>query len=192
MTLSLGLLWNYWSIYHETWYIERTSYGVMHIGRKFWSPHFFGGYAPWNFENIRKSTNNLSFLWQFFINEITASDAGPDIIRSHLLKKNRFYSFNHRCECLYYISIRLWAIIIVDYPFLSTIYFNRGRLTWNSQRLAKDFLHVIRNIQGQHHSWSVIFTCNWHDLEPYMHGFLHMKCVSLLIIHCDVTWYHVE
>ena len=25
-----------------------------------------------------------SFLCQFFINEITASDAGPDIIRSHL------------------------------------------------------------------------------------------------------------
>ena len=40
--------------------------------------------APWNLENIRKSTNNLSFLCQFFINEITASDAGPDIIRSHL------------------------------------------------------------------------------------------------------------
>ena len=42
-------------------------------------------YAPWNLENISKSTNNLSFLCQFFINEITASDAGPDIIRSHLL-----------------------------------------------------------------------------------------------------------
>ena len=27
---------------------------------------------------------NLSFLFQFFIYEITASDAGPDIIRSHL------------------------------------------------------------------------------------------------------------
>ena len=86
MTLSLQLLWNYWSIYHETWYVERTSYGVMHIGRKFWSPHFCGSYAPWNLQNIRKSTNNLSFLCQFFINEITASDAGPDIIRSHLLQ----------------------------------------------------------------------------------------------------------
>ena len=41
--------------------------------------------APWNLENIHKSTNNLSFLCQFFINEITTSDAGPDIIRSHLL-----------------------------------------------------------------------------------------------------------
>ena len=85
MTLSSQLLWNYWSIYHETWYVDRTSYGVMHIGRKLWSPHFCGSYAPWNLENIRKSTNNLSFLCQFFINEITASDAGPDIIRSHLL-----------------------------------------------------------------------------------------------------------
>ena len=80
MTLSLRLLWNYWSIYHETLYVDRTSYGVMHIGMKFWSPHFCGSYAPWNVENIRKSTNNLSFLCQFFINEITASDAGPDII----------------------------------------------------------------------------------------------------------------
>ena len=43
-----------------------------------------GSYAPWNLENICKSTNDLSFLCQFFINEITASDAGPDIIRSHL------------------------------------------------------------------------------------------------------------
>ena len=43
--------------------------------------------APWNLENILKSTNNLSFLCQFFINEITASDAGPDIIRSHLFWK---------------------------------------------------------------------------------------------------------
>ena len=137
--LSSQLLWNYWSNYHVTWYVDGTSYAVMHIGRKFWSPYFCGSYAPWNlenthkwpchwdssettdpfiswnlvyrkniiwcyaywqeilipsflwalcplnFENIRKSTNNLSFLWQFFINKITASDAGPDIIRSHLL-----------------------------------------------------------------------------------------------------------
>ena len=86
MTLSLQLLWNYWSISHETWYVDRTSYCVMHIGRKFWCPHFCGSYAPWNLENIRKSTNNLSFLCQCFINEITASDAGPDIIRFHLFK----------------------------------------------------------------------------------------------------------
>ena len=86
MTLSLQLLWNFWSIYHETCYVDRTSYGVMHIGRKFSSPHFCGSYAPWNLENIRKSTNNQSFLCNFFINEITASDSGPDIIRSHLFQ----------------------------------------------------------------------------------------------------------
>ena len=73
-------------------FIDRTSYDVMHIGRKFWSPHFYRSYAPWNLENIRKSTNNLSFLHQFFINEITASDAGPDIIRSHL-----FYTYRRKC-----------------------------------------------------------------------------------------------
>ena len=83
--LSSQLLWNYWSNSHETWYVDRTSYDVMHIGRKFWSPHFCGSYAPWNLENNCKSTNNVGFLCQFFINEITASDAGPDIIRSHLL-----------------------------------------------------------------------------------------------------------
>ena len=52
--LSSQLLWNYWSNYHVTWYVDRTSYVVMHIGRKFWSPHFFGSYAPWNLENTRK------------------------------------------------------------------------------------------------------------------------------------------
>ena len=48
-SLSSQLLWNYWSNYHETWYVDKTSYVVMHIGRKFWSPHFCGSYVPWNF-----------------------------------------------------------------------------------------------------------------------------------------------
>ena len=52
--LSSQLLWNYWSNYHETWYVNRTLYVVMHIGRKFWSPHFCGSYAPWNLENTHK------------------------------------------------------------------------------------------------------------------------------------------
>ena len=52
--LSSQLLRNYWSNYHETWYVDRTSYVVMHIGRKFWSPHFCGSYAPWNLENTPK------------------------------------------------------------------------------------------------------------------------------------------
>ena len=69
---------------------------VLHIGRKFWSPHFLGIYVPWNLENIRKSTNNLSFLCQFFINEITASDAGPDIIRSHLFLFQKTSAFRIR------------------------------------------------------------------------------------------------
>ena len=59
----------------------------MHICRKFRSPHFCGSYVPWNLENIRKSTNNLSFFCHFFINEITASDAGPNIISSHLFER---------------------------------------------------------------------------------------------------------
>ena len=52
--LSSQLLWNYWSNYHETWYVARTSYVVMHIGRKIWSPHFCGSYALWNLENTHK------------------------------------------------------------------------------------------------------------------------------------------
>ena len=63
--LSSQLLWNYWSDFHETWYVDRTSYGVMHIDRKFWSPHFCGSYAPWNLENIPKSTNNQVFYVNF-------------------------------------------------------------------------------------------------------------------------------
>ena len=53
--------------------------------------------------------------------------------------------FNLSCECLYYmyISIRLWAINIVDFLFLPTICFNRGRLIWNSNALPKvDFLQI--------------------------------------------------
>ena len=100
MTLSSQLHWNYWFIYHETWYVDRTSYDVVHVGREFWSPHFCGSYAPWNLENIRKSTNNLSFYVIFFINEITASDAGPDIIRSHLLLLWSRYKQLPR-KCLY-------------------------------------------------------------------------------------------
>ena len=52
--LSSQLLWNYWSDFHETWNVHRTAYVVMHIGRKFWSPHFCGSYALWNLENTHK------------------------------------------------------------------------------------------------------------------------------------------
>ena len=52
--LSSQLLWNYWTNYHETWYVDRTSYVVMHIGRKFWASHFCGSYALWNLENTHK------------------------------------------------------------------------------------------------------------------------------------------
>ena len=52
--LSSQLLWNYWSDFHETWYVDRTSFGVMHICWKFWSPHFCWSYVPWNLENTYK------------------------------------------------------------------------------------------------------------------------------------------
>ena len=59
---------------------------VLCISAGNFDPLIFVGVMPLRTkENIRKSANNLSFLCQFFINEITASDAGPDIIMSHLL-----------------------------------------------------------------------------------------------------------
>ena len=64
-SLLAQLLWNRSTEFHETWYVDRTSYCVMHIGRKILIPYFCGSYAPWNLENIRKSTNNLSFLCHF-------------------------------------------------------------------------------------------------------------------------------
>ena len=56
--------------------------------------------------NIHKSTNNLSFLCQFFINEITASDAGPDIIRTHLFQ-NCLNPLTYRN---YYTSVEMGPI----------------------------------------------------------------------------------
>ena len=73
----------------------------------------------------------------------SCSPLHPRDFRNADVKRNMFYSFNHRFECLYYILIRLRAINIVDYLFLSTICFNRGRLTWNSNASPKlDFLHA--------------------------------------------------
>ena len=91
------------------------------------------------------------------------------------------------CDYLYYILISLWAITIVDYLFLSTIWFNRGRLTWNSQRLIYKVnttaepwnLHVIDMILN--------FKCT-----DFFTVCQKERCVSLLIIHCDVAWYNVE
>ena len=57
-----------------------------------------------------------------------------------------FFSSQTLCKCLYYILIRLSAINIVDYLFLSTECFNRGRLIWNSNASPKfDFLHANTN-----------------------------------------------
>ena len=42
------------SDFHETWYVDRTSYVVVHIARKCCSPDFNGRYSPWNLENNHK------------------------------------------------------------------------------------------------------------------------------------------
>ena len=75
------------------------------LAGNFWSPHFCGSYAPWNLENIRKSTSNLSFLCQFFINEITASDAGPDIIRAHLFIYDFIFWINRPIHFLFTVQL---------------------------------------------------------------------------------------
>ena len=46
-SLSAQLLWNYWFDFDETWHVARTSYVVVHITRKFWSPSFCVSYALW-------------------------------------------------------------------------------------------------------------------------------------------------
>ena len=57
---------------------------------------------------------------------------------------------------------------MVDYLFFSTICFNK----LISSKLISYML--IGNIQGQHHSWNVKFTCNWRDFELQVHGFLQI------------------
>jgi hypothetical protein len=52
-SLSTQLLWNYWTEFHETWWVVRTPYVVVHIIRKLWSPGICGSYAPLNLEISR-------------------------------------------------------------------------------------------------------------------------------------------
>ena len=99
-----------------------------------------------------------------------------------------FYCFNRRCKCLYYILIWFSAINIVDYLFLSTICFNRGRLTWNSNASPKLNSYMLkRNIQSQHYSLNVKFTLILLALASYLtwfwtsnarHGFLHIVSIK--------------
>ena len=72
-------------------------------------PSFLWELCPWNLENIRKSTNNISFLCHFYINEITASDAGPDIIRSHLLKLKIGISSR---SSYHFIQYNIWGKVL--------------------------------------------------------------------------------
>ena len=85
------------------------------------------------------------------------------------MKRNKLCSLNLRCECLYFTSIRLSAVDLVDYLFLPTKCFNRGKLIWNCRASPKtDFLisyMLMRNIQGQHYIWNLKSTCNWYDFE---------------------------
>ena len=98
--LSSQLLWNYWSNYHETWYADRTSYVVMIIGRKFWSLHFCGSYAPWSLENTHKwpchcnssETTDLSFG---FPSTWTMTLRFPSGHSSRLVTHNQFISIYH-------------------------------------------------------------------------------------------------
>ena len=113
------------------------------------------------------------------------------------LKRNRFYSFNLRCECLYYILIRFSAINIVDYLYLSTICVNRRRLTWNSNASPKiDFLHAYTKYTRSTFN-TTSETANLHVIDMIWNfkrtDFFTLcqkeRCVSLLIIYCDVAWY---
>ena len=53
------------------------------------------------------------------------------------------------------------AINIIDY--LSTIWYNRGRFTWNSNASPEfDFYMLIRNVQDQHHIWNLNYTLQYY------------------------------
>ena len=83
------------------------------------------------------------------------------------LKRNLFYSFTLRCECVYYILIWLSAVNIVDYLMYSyqlTKFFNRGRLIWNSNASPKMNSSILISIQGQHQIYMY-----WHDFERFFH-----------------------
>ena len=144
MTLSSQLLWNYWSDFHETWYVDRTSYGVMHIGRKFWSHNFCLSYVPWNLENIRKSTNNLSFLCQILINEITASNAGPDFIRSHLFINKLVILFK---------NVHGW-IKLINYSWIFLLKWLKGNLS--NTNILYNCTSCMSNVRyRQQFTWSI-------------------------------------
>ena len=100
---------------------------------------------------------------------------------------------------LNYILIGLWAINIVDYILLSTKCFNRGRSIWNSNASPKfNFLHA--NTKYTRSTPQLKWTWNLHVMYMILNfkctDFFTLcqkeKCVSLLIIHCDVVWNNVE
>ena len=80
------------------------------------------------------------------------------ILGMSALKRKNIHSFNLECECLLDILIRLSAINIVDYIFLSTKCFHRWRWIATLQLNLISYM-LIRNIQGQHHIWNVKSTC---------------------------------
>ena len=92
--------------------------------------------------------------------------------------RNRFYSFNLKWKCVYYISIELSATKTVAYlhVLLSTKCFNTGSFIWNSTLHLKKIVDVlIRNIQGQQYIENLKYTRNWHDFELQTHRFLHIE-----------------
>ena len=64
----------------------------------------------------------------------------------YIYKENRFYSFNQRCKCLYYILLKLPAINNVVDICLSMKCFIRGSLIWNSNASPKWILTGIYKI----------------------------------------------
>ena len=85
---------------------------------------------------------------------------------------------------LLYILIRLSAINIVEYLYLSTICFNRGRLTWNSNAITK-----YTRSRPHRHVIVMILTFKCTDFFTLCQK---ENCVSLFIFHCGLAWYIVE
>ena len=80
-----------------------------------------------------------------FINEITASDAGPDIIRSHLFQIRAFISVTYvfAFVCLYWIVFVQNHIVIYFIAFILLIVLLLCYLLCNSFAILKNIYTLL-------------------------------------------------
>ena len=129
------------------------------------------GVSPWNLENICKSTNNLSFLCQFFINEITASDAGPDIIRSHLfINSNPLNPWTKNCSWQHFLYQRGCCTSVVNFAKgIALQYVKKILITGKNDYSKSAIINNYRNTQRHIKRWRT--GCEPHCLKIFKSSF---------------------